>query len=168
MKKIIGLLSVIILGFTACNVTELEEPQIKDSNGNIVSGSIQGGDIVATDSTLFIQTISTDSSRSWKTLDFTLAGSRRLTNCRLDDIMKFNNDGSYEYSAGGELCGAEDNRRSRNGRWEIDYSRKLMFFDKGSSNEYQAKVIGLENNELTLQGSYMGMEVLAKYSFIQQ
>lgn len=78
--------------------------------------------------------------------------------------MIFLPDGTYQYSGGSNLCGAEDNRSSRIGNWEIDFSNSKIIFDRGTNNEYQADVIGLNEDELRVVGSYSGMEVRGLYT----
>lgn len=157
--------TLIALFAVSCNVVELTKPEgATDAEGNRIT-KVEPAAIEATDVASFTKLIADSSSKSWEASFFTLAGSTQFTNCRLDDIMIFSTDGTYLYNGGTNLCGAEDSRASRNGTWEIDYDRKMVYFDKGTSREYVAEVIGLKNDEIRLKGVYMGMEVRGLYSF---
>lgn len=159
----IPLLSVLAIAFlSSCSVSDDDEVSTAtDANGNVVN-TVDNGIVVATDSVNFRMLLTDSVFKEWKTSLFTLAGSTTFTDCRLDDIMLLFKDGTYNYQ-GGKLCGAEDNEMNRNGSWELDYSNKKIYFDKGSSNEYVAEVIGLLNNELRVKGAYMGMEIRGLY-----
>ncbi len=161
-NKVLFLGVLMISFFTSCTVADEEDnTNATDASGNVVS-KVDNGTITATDSMNFRMLLTDSVSKQWSTSLFTLAGSSVFTNCRLDDVMLIFKDGTYSYQ-GGQLCGAEDNMMSRNGSWELDYSNKKIVFDRGSSNEYIAEVIGLLDNELRVKGSYMGMEVRGLY-----
>ena len=158
-----GLFFLALFAFACSTAGEDEEEPVAalDAAGNMIT-KVEDGSIAATDSMIF-RTLLTDSvSKTWNTSLFTLGGSTTFTNCRLDDVMLFFTDGTYTYQ-GGQLCGAEDNQQNRDGSWEIDYTNRLIIFDKGTSNEYTAEVIGLQEDELRVKGSYMGMEVRGLY-----
>lgn len=166
MKKLINYL---VLGalFSAvlisCDVSDSDEPAAPmDANGNIVE-QVDEGDITANDSTNFRKLLTDTVSKSWDATFFTLAGSDAFTQCRLDDSFTFYADGKYDY-VGGRLCGAEDNQANRSGNWELDYTEKKIYFDRGTRNEYVAEVIGLQEDELRVKGTYMRMEVRGLYS----
>ncbi len=167
MKRKLSLILPLLffsLVYSACStVGEEDEPITTDANGNVIS-RVEDGTITATDSIDFRMLITDSVSKRWTTNLFTLAGSTDFTACRLDDIMLMFADGTYTYQ-GGQLCGAEDNLATRNGRWELDYNNNKIYFDRGTSNEYEAEVIGLKSDELRVKGSYMGMEIRALYSF---
>lgn len=154
--KFTMLIALFIGVLTACSVEE-DEPIGTNADGDQVTG-VDDGNISATDSANFRMILTDSTSKRWTTSIFTLAGSSNFTNCRLDDIMTFFVDGTYSYD-GGQLCGAEDNQAMRNGTWELDYTNKKVYFDRGSSESHEAEVIGLKDNELRLKGSYMAMEV---------
>jgi len=153
--------ALIISSFIACSDEEENTPVGTDGNGNVVT-KVDDGTIEATDSANFRLLLTDSTSKRWTTSLFTLSGSTTYTDCRLDDIMVLFSDGTYDYN-GGQLCGAEDNMTNRTGSWELDYSNKKIYFDKGTSEEYEAEVIGLTENELRLKGSYMVMEVRGLY-----
>lgn len=159
MKNIFKLLPILIL-IAACEVVELNSPNNGSNEENELIGN---GQIDASDSVTFRRKISGTNDKNWITAEFTLAGSDNLTFCRLDDKMIFNDNGSYTYNGGNTLCGAEDNRRVRTGTWELDYKNHKIIFDRGSSNEYIAEIIGLTDNEIRLKGSYFNLEVRGKY-----
>lgn len=155
------LLGVIVSFSLACEVSEDSLPAVVDSSGNEVS-EVNEADILANDSINFRTLLSDTTSKTWDASFFTLLGMEQP--CRFDDVIVFIEDGTYQYSSGPNLCGAEDNQSSRTGTWEINYSTETIVFDKGSSDEYTADVIGLSEDELRLKGTYMGMEVRGLYS----
>ena len=169
MKKI-AIYSVLVSLITfvvACDVNDSDEPNAPvDSNGNIIN-NVDDGTIEATDSSNFRMLLTDTISKTWNTTLFTLAGSDMFTSCRLDDSFIFFADGTYEYF-GGNLCGAEDNKRNKIGNWELDYTARKVYFDRGTSNEYIADVIGLQKDELRVKGTYnylgSNMEVRGLYS----
>jgi len=128
-----------------------------------VNPSVDRGIIEANDSTTFRMLLTDSVSKTWDASVFLLAGSNTFTSCRLDDYFTFFTDGTYDYS-GGRLCGAEDTDKNRSGSWELDYTDKKIYFDRRTSKEYVAEVIGLQENELKVVGSYMRMEVRATYT----
>ena len=164
--KYLKFIPIVALFILACNTVEDDNADVPaaptDVDGNVIT-TVDPQTIIAMDSINF-RTLLTDSvSKRWNTLVFTLAGSNAFTACRLDDIMVMFANGNYTYQ-GGQLCGAEDNVAVRNGSWEIDYTNKLIIFDKGTGNQYEAEVIGLDEDELRVKGSYMGMEVRGLYA----
>jgi len=164
--KYFKFIPIIALFIFACNTVEDDANDVPaapvDENGEVIS-TIEPGMIQSMDSVNFRHLISDSVSKTWNTTLFTLAGSTTFTNCRLDDVMIFFADGTYNYQ-GGRLCGAEDNQSMRNGNWELSYGEKKIYFDRGSSEQYEAEVIGLEEDELRVKGSYMMMEVRGIYT----
>ena len=160
MRKIFSVLCIAALTFAACDKSD-DEPQ---ENTETPEAQIEAGDIVASDSLALKLSIDDGSSKIWKTEAFTLAGSTIFTGCRLDDEMEFNEDGTYIYNGGADLCGAEDNEQVKTGTWEIDFQNQSIIFDRGTSRQTAALLIGQNDNELRLQGSYMAMEVRGVFS----
>jgi uncharacterized lipoprotein NlpE involved in copper resistance len=162
MKKVLITLSAAALIFVACNENEDESPA-----NNTAGGTIDETEITAIDSVNFKALVDGGSTRMWMASAFTLAGLTTFTSCRLDDEMTFNSDGTYIYNGGMNLCGAEDNQQMKSGTWEVDFSEKMLRFDAGTQNETAALVIGLSQNEIRLEGSYMAMEVRGVYIAIE-
>ncbi|MEM9052540.1 MAG: lipocalin family protein [Bacteroidota bacterium] len=155
MKKYLSLLIGIAVLAVGCNDSEDDEPS---TSGSPTQLNIEETEILATDSVSMKNLIDSGAERTWSTSAFTLAGSTAFQSCRLDDEMEFNSDGTYTYRAG-QTCGAEDNQEVRVGTWEVDFDNKTCIFDKGSSREVTATVIGLSEDEIRLSGSYMMMEI---------
>jgi hypothetical protein len=147
---------------SACEVVDLESPESDLSSDE--KEQISSSNIKNTDSVSFRMLITGNQNKSWIANDFTLAGSDNLTFCRLDDELKFNADGTYNYDGGSQLCGAEDDSRIKSGTWKVLYSENKILFDEGLSNEYSADIIGLSESEIRLKGNYFTMEVRGKYS----
>lgn len=148
-----------LLALVSCNESD-DEPQ---SGGNPES-NIDGSEIMANDSIELKMAIDGGSERAWSADAFTLAGSTSFTSCRLDDVMQFNADGTYVYDGGEVLCGAEDDQFVKTGTWEIDFENQRILFDLGTSNQTAATIIGLSDNELRVQGTYMMLDVRGIYS----
>ncbi|MBD99327.1 MAG: hypothetical protein CMO34_05745 [Verrucomicrobia bacterium] len=166
MKKLNQNITAILLivGMLACTVVENEEEVTPNTGSDTENKSgIGNSPVLLADSLDLVSKIAGDNIKVWTSNRFTLSGSTLFTSCRLDDIMTFNRDGSYRYDGGSQLCGAEDNRRIRTGRWTSDFDNKRIIFDKGSSREYTADIIGFSDTELRLRGSYMSMEVRGEY-----
>lgn len=150
-----------LFALTACNESD-DEPQ-DASNGSQVA-TILDGESDASDAETFKMLIDNGDEKAWSASAFTLAGLNSFQTCRLDDQMVFNSDGTYLYDGGDDLCGDEDNARVKSGTWEIDFENQSVIFDKETTNEETAVVIGLNENEIRLQGSYMMMQVRGVYT----
>jgi len=161
MKKTLFISAFALLLFTACNESD-DEPQ--DTTDNSQEVVIQDGDVEATDASDFKMLIDNGDEKTWSASAFTLAGQTTFSDCRLDDEMVFNAEGTYVYNGGENLCGAEDNTQVKSGTWEIDYDNRTIIFDKETTNEETAAVLGLNENEIRLQGSYMMMQVRGVYT----
>jgi len=172
MKKSIIYSTAILLlvSYVACDVSESDNslsPNSSNSNNNNADqGTIDIASkvIVATDSINFRTLLADTVSKVWKTSSFTLAGSTAFTSCRLDDIFTFHVDGRYDYSRGKECDNIEDVEQNRSGNWELDYTAKKLYFDRGTSKQYVADVAGLQESELTVVGRWSRMEVIGVYT----
>jgi hypothetical protein len=159
MKKALLTLSAAALIFVACAENEDEGP------ANMAADTTIGEtEITAADSVNFKTLIDGGASKTWMASAFTLAGLTTFTSCRLDDEMVLNADGTYTYDGGVNLCGAEDNQQMKSGTWTLDFSNTMLLFDVGTPNQASALVIGLTENEIRLDGSYMAMEVRGVYT----
>lgn len=161
MKKV---LLICLLGFLAsCNLVEIKEGanQETDPLGTIPS--------YPSSEAQFTQFFHSNDGHTWLADGFTLAGTSGFLDCRLDDqiILKASSTnslvGTYEYNGGTILCGAEDNKTSKFGTYQIDFESKSITFDGGTSNETTATVSGLDETTIVLEGSYLGMTIRGKY-----
>jgi hypothetical protein len=158
-KEFFALITGIFL-FVACDSSEDESPNATN-NG---PGAIENGEIEAMNEAEFKSFIDGDGEKAWAARAFTLAGQTSFTACRLDDIITFKADGTYEYDGGEDLCGAEDNAFLKSGTWDVNFEDLTITFDRGTSNEEVGEVIGITENEIRVKGSYMMMEVRGLYT----
>ncbi len=159
MKKVLLALSVSALIFAGCNESDDDAP-----SNTATDNTIGEADIIAGDSLEFKTLIDGGDTKMWMASGFTLAGLTTFTDCRLDDEMVLNANGTCMYNGGMNLCGAEDNQQVKSGTWELDFANTTILFDKGTSREEAALVIGLSENEIRLDGTYMFMEVRGIYT----
>lgn len=161
MKKV---LFICFLAFLAsCDLVKIQEEGTKevDPLGEIPT-------LPATESE-FTQLFHSDAGHTWQADGFTLAGTEGFLNCRLDDkiILKANTTnsliGTYEYNGGNDLCGAEDDKKSKFGTYQIDFENAKVIFDGGTDNETSAAISGLDDKSIVLEGSYLGMTIRGKY-----
>ena len=71
-------------------------------------------------------------------------------------------DGTYSYSSGNTLCGAEDSERQRTGSWSLDFTQGIITFSV-DGDSFEALVVGLTADEIVLNSSYAGLPVAANY-----
>ena len=163
MKKYLSfmLFNLLVFSFTSCELTMLDEP----SNGiDEEPIGVVGPETIPSSITEFETLFHGDTQITWSAISFTLAGFNGLQNCRLDDLIIVNADGTYEYDGGDVLCGAEDSQRNRTGTWEIIDNGNNILFDEGTNREYTAKVNGLEEGTISLSGEYLGLEIKGVYT----
>ena len=154
MRKFLSLLLGIAILTIGCDDSD-DDSEPSGSSTDLI---IEETAILATDSVTMKTLIDSGTEKTWSTSAFTLAGSTAFQSCRLDDEMEFSSDGTFTFRAG-QTCGAEDNQAVRVGTWEVNFENMACIFDKGSSREVTATVIGLSEDEFRLSGSYMMMEV---------
>lgn len=155
MKKIV---LALFLGSSlfACSLVELEA----DPSSSTVSQKqqrIKAEIVIPTDEADASLLLAGTTNKQWKTIDFTLSNS--VSDCRLDDEITFNANGTYSFSRGANSCLGEDNRSRRVGAWEFDFENNRLIFDKGTSREYVSEIIGFNSGELRLKGSYFNLEI---------
>lgn len=92
-----------------------------------------------------------DLKNEWTPKEFTLEGLLGFQDCRLDDTMILNVDGTYQFDGGAMSCGGSD-VASKSGVYELDYDNRELIFDKGTSDEVQVKVTGLDQGIISLSG----------------
>lgn len=107
--------------------------------------------------------LTNESSRSWKITGFKLGSNSNFQSCRLDDALVLNNDGTYNYDGGNELCGSEDNVRLKSGVWEVDFESRTMIFDKGTDNEIEIFIESCQNSIVVFSSQYFGMKILGQF-----
>ncbi len=158
-----GFILSIVLGISSCELASLDDPIVEGEEGQE-----QEEDRVTGPSTIpsieeFEMLFHGGSEKIWAGEAFTLAGFDGFQDCRLDDVITINADGTYLYDGGGTLCGAEDNEQTRNGTWRIVNEGDNIIFDEGTSREYQADVVGIVQDSITLSGDYLGLEINGLY-----
>lgn len=161
MKKT---LIICLLAFLAsCDLVNIREEGTKEIDP---LGTIPA---FPTSETQFSQLFHSNDGRVWQANGFTIAGTEGFLDCRLDDkiTLKANATnaliGTYEYNGGDDLCGAEDDATSKFGTYQIDFENKQVIFDAGTDNETTAKITGLDDTSIVLEGAYLGMTIRGKY-----
>lgn len=161
MKKRISrylLLAVTVILSYSCGIVSLDETT---DITNVQSISIV--DSFPADETLLNTALTNNSSKSWNVTGFILAGSDLFQNCRLDDTMVLNSNGSYDYDGGNQLCGSEDNIRLKSGTWEVDFGTRTLYFDKNTDNEIEVFIETCEGSTIIISTQYFGMSVLGQF-----
>ncbi len=163
----IVIFSIAIIGFSSCELVELEEmqqtvtmpdPDDPDDPPIMVPTSIPSN----TDT--LIQYLTNGSSKTWNALAFTIEDISGLQECRLDDVIELNIDGTYSYDGGNVLCGAEDDAQFQQGTWTFSAQNAQFVFDAGTSNEAVMELTGLDKSTAAIESSYFGLEVLGVYN----
>jgi len=152
----VGLIFTIYL-IEGCNLVELDQ-----GLGNSGEGAILGPRSKPASVDQIQNILHGANLRTWSAYSFTLMGMSGFQTCRLDDVIIFMQDGSYQYDGGNMLCGAEDNQRIKSGLWEISDNLDLIFHE----NEqvfHIGEILGLVQDTLVLRGSYLGLEVKGLY-----
>ena len=158
------ILAIAMMGMTSCTLASLDDP-IGETEGGLEQSQnkINGPNTVPNTIEEFETILSGEDGRVWGGKAFTLAGFNGFQDCRLDDEVTINFDGTYLYDGGRTLCGGEDNRRNRKGTWRITDDGANILFDEGTSIECLANVVGLTQDSLSISGSYAELEVKGLY-----
>ncbi|NJO01940.1 MAG: hypothetical protein HC880_09830 [Bacteroidia bacterium] len=143
----------------ACNVVELETPP-DDTNVNNNS-SISGPTTLPSDEAIFLSFLTGPNGKTWEAGQFTLQGLSGFQDCRLDDKMTLNPNGNYIFDGGTISCGGED-RSAAQDTWQIDFANRRISFALGNQT-FQGTITGLSETMLVIQGTYLGLEVKARY-----
>lgn len=151
-------LAILLFLFGSCDITQLNQPD--DDNDTEV---IQAPTELPTSSVVLENEFHGGGERIWETVSFTFMGVGGIQDCRLDDQMTINIDGTYAYDGGLTLCGAEDNQRTRTGTWEVTNDGKNIVFDAGTAAEYTADVTGLDDDMIAISGQYIGLNISGVY-----
>mgnify|MGYP001800914520 CR=1 FL=1 len=156
--RVLSLIAVLVGAISSCEVIKLNQQDDEDTMDQVVIPStppesseqleilLHGGD-----------------ERAWATISFTFLGVGGIQDCRLDDSMMVNNDGTYEYNGGENLCGAEDSERIRTGTWEVINDGNNIVFDRGTVNEYMADITGISDDMIAISGEYLGLDLTGIY-----
>ena len=100
---------------------------------------------------------------------FALLGILNTQKCRLDDQIVLNADGTFQYDGGSKLCGREDNKKIRTGKWHVtDSGKKLVFeYDRGRRKtkieKHEGQVVNAGGGWIVLSGSYRGITLQGTY-----
>ena len=159
MYKFIILVSFIGLYTAGCQVIELG-PELNEAENN---QTIEGPRNTPTSLEQFQEYLFGTDSKTWQASGFTLAGISGFQNCRLDDRIEIRADGTYEYQSGDQLCGAEDQLRQRSGNWSLLFEERLIQFETGTGETFEALILGLDPQNIVLSSSYMGLAIEASY-----
>ncbi len=152
----------LIFLFTACGVVELDTPPPPDNGGMPdPSGTVTGPNSLPADEATFVNFLTGDSTKVWQAVQFTLEGLNGFQNCRLDDQMTLSTDGSYVFNGGVQNCGGEDQAQAA-GSWSLDFNNAQLSFVLDGEN-FQGEVTGLTEDQIVITGTYLGLEVEARY-----
>ena len=159
---ILALGCVLLIG--SCTLVDLDNPPADGSgNGNGQSAEvITGPNTVPNDLDTMLIYLRNESSKVWNASGFTIFGLSGFQDCRLDDVITLNADGTFSYDGGETLCGAEDNQRERSGTWEYDETQNMLTFLEGNSR-FSAEITGLNNNQIVLKSRYIGLDINGSY-----
>jgi len=170
-KTIYRLVLVGVLGLSilSCELTELDSIETAELVTDTGAGEIEEVDehnipsSVPADQAETLEFLTNSSSKIWNAASFTLQGLDGFQQCRLDDVIVFDSDGSYVYDGGEELCGAEDDTIARVGEWTLSSDGTTLTLNQGTSDEFTAQIIGLVEDRIALSTAYMGLEVIGVY-----
>ena len=157
MKTIMIILVTGVL-FSACDVIELNSGIEAPPDNDV----IQGPDTTPGDEGQFLEFLHGTESKLWDARGFTIAGISGFQDCRLDDQIEIFADGTYQYDAGNQLCGAEDNQANREGTWSLNFAQGIITFEVDGES-FEALVVGLGTDGIVLNSSYAGLPVAANY-----
>ena len=118
----IFVLLVLTIFVGSCELVELEQaPTIGEE-------SIVGPTTVPAGESEFLMMFANNGSKTWSATGFTLIGLEGFQDCRLDDKITINSDGTYAYDGGELLCFGGDNDRFKTGTWKkVTGETKIQF-----------------------------------------
>lgn len=156
--RVVFLVAVIISTISGCEVVKLNQQEAEDMMDQPIAPT------TPPESSEQLENLFHGSNeRTWSTVSFTFLGVGGIQDCRLDDSMMVNSDGTYEYDGGENLCGAEDNEQIRAGTWEVINDGRNIIFDRGTVNEYTADVTGISDDMIAISGEYLGLSLSGIY-----
>lgn len=154
-----GILITLVFLIAACDVINLDTPPTDDPLDQNVT--VSGPNTLPSSQDTFISYLSGSNGKTWNASQFTLQGMDGFQNCRLDDVMTLESDGSYQFDGGNVSCGGEDQREAQ-GTWNLDFENNRLSFVLGGDT-FEGEVVGLTENTLVIRGTYLGMTVEARY-----
>jgi len=146
---------IILVLYSSCELAQLEEPSELSDNEMQLPTSLPVSEEE------FGDLFHGNSIKTWVAMSFSV-GSLELQDCRLDDNIIINSEGTYEYDGGSDLCGAEDNRQNKSGTWSINESLSKITFTDGATS-YSADLAALVSDTLVVHGNYLGLTVEGVY-----
>lgn len=158
-----GLALSLLLVITSCNLATLDDPIVEGEEQTEQEEDRVTGPNSIPSLAQFETLFHGDTEKVWAGAAFTLAGFDGFQDCRLDDTITVNADGTYSYDGGSNLCGAEDSQQTRTGTWRILDEGSNILFDEGTNREYEADVVGLVQDTIRLSGDYLGLEINGLY-----
>lgn len=159
MKNILILITITLTICQACGITTLTG---EDILGPSVP-SIAVVDEYPTTSSELMTILAGSENNTWDATGFEINGIKGFQNCRLDDQILLNSDGTYSYNGGEDLCGAEDNVKTKTGTWEANFGNRTLTFDKGTDRQATGEIATATDIKLILRGDYMGWELTGQY-----
>lgn len=140
----------------SCQVIELEPLSNEVNIASLTPTSMPSSNVEAA------SMLHDDSEKIWQAVAFKFLEMEGTLDCRADDKITLNSDGTYIYDGGDLLCGAEDNEKLRSGVWNIDdQGNRVTFSFEGS--EFFAQVDGFSPDTIALTSAYMGLEITGIY-----
>ena len=143
----------------SCGIVSLDEsnPEIENTESISISNSFP------LDKSSLNTALTNQTSKAWNVTGFTLGGSSSFQECRLDDTLTLNANGTYDYNGGNLLCGAEDNEKNKSGSWEVDFESRTLYFDRGTDKQIETFIEACEGSKVVVSTQYFGMEVLGRF-----
>jgi len=99
----------------------------------------------------FTAILHANGQQKWIAREFKLVDLVEFQDCRLDDTMTLNQDGTYQFDGGIKSCGGDD-VATRSGVYRQDYANGQLIFDEGTNDEAIVKVSGLDEGVIALSG----------------
>lgn len=146
-------------GFFACSVVSLDSGLVPLGPDD----SIIFEDIYPASAEVANDILTGSSTRSWSSKSFTIEEISGLQQCRLDDQIVIDMDGTFSFDGGDLLCGAEDNTKIKNGSWALDYTARTITFTPADSDPIALYIEMLTGTEIVISSSYVGLEVVGKF-----
>ena len=99
--------------------------------------------------------------KTWGSGIFYLSGVG-VQDCRNDDKITLNQNGTYIYNNGAISCGSDV--QSQSGIWEASFSNSTITFDQGSSYEYTATIASLTETNFVAKGTWSTLSITGTYT----
>jgi len=152
------MVATILISFGACDVVSIDSGMLPSESEN----SIVFEDLYPTSVANAHSVLTGAGSRSWSVSSFTIENISGFQQCRLDDQIVMNTDGSFAYDGGGLLCGAEDSDQLKSGTWSLDYTTRTLTFVPDIGDQIELYVETLTGQEVVFSTSYIGLDILGK------